>query len=91
MVRMSIQPQPCTNPNCHGQHAPAERAALAASAHPERQHDCLFFICSDCGASVELEDQRLEYLISEDAALIGFHPTRRVIEVEGTCTRCVAA
>ncbi len=67
------------------------RNAYVPCAHPERQHDCLFFICSNCGASVELEDQRLECLISEDAALIGFRPTRRVIEVEGTCTSCIAA
>ena len=165
MALLSIQPRPCTDSNCHGQHAPAERVALAMSlcsargaqltklrrqilellwesgrptgayeliealkqrdarpvgpptvyralgflmsqglvskiesrnayvpcAHPERRHDCLFFICSNCGASVELEDQRLECLISEDAAHIGFRPTRRVVEVEGTCSGCVAA
>ncbi|MEM7422326.1 MAG: Fur family transcriptional regulator [Pseudomonadota bacterium] len=165
MVLPSIQPRPCADPDCCGQHAPAERVALAASlcgargvqltelrrqvlellwesgrptgayeliealkqndarpvgpptvyraleflmsqglvakiesrnayvacAHPERRHDCLFFICSDCGASIELEDKRLERLISEDAALIGFRPTRRVVEVEGTCASCIAA
>ena len=162
---MAIRPRPCTDPNCRGQHAPAERVALAVSlcdargahltkarrqilellwesgrptgayeliealklrdsrpvgpptvyraleflmsqglvskiesrnayvpcTHPERQHACLFFICSHCGASVELEDQRLECLISENAALIGFRATRRVIEVEGTCAHCIAA
>ena len=65
--------------------------AYAPCAHPERRHDCLFFICSDCGVSVELEDKRLECLISENAALIGFRPARRVIEVEGVCARCTAA
>lgn len=165
MALQSIQPQPCTDSNCRGQHAPAERVALAMSlcsargvqltklrrqilellwqsgrptgaydliealrlrgsrpvgpptvyraleflmsqgfvskiesrnayvpcAHPERRHDCLFFICSTCGASVELEDQRLESLITEDAARIGFRAKRCVIEVEGTCTSCFAA
>ena len=67
------------------------RNAYVPCAHPERRHDCLFFICSDCGASVELEDQRLEGLISEVANLIGFRPTRRVIEVEGVCATCIAA
>ena len=67
------------------------RNAYVPCVHPERRHDCLFFICSNCGASVELEDQRLERLISENAALIGFRPTRRVIEVEGTCATCIAA
>ena len=66
------------------------RNAYVPCAHPERRHDCLFFICSNCGASVELEDQQLERLISENAARIGFRPTRRVIEVEGICARCIA-
>ena len=164
MALLSIQARPCADANCRGQHAPAERIALAMSlcsargaqltelrrqilellwesgrptgaydliealklrdsrpvgpptvyraleflmsqglvskiesrnayvpcAHPERQHGCLFFICSNCGSSIELEDQRLEYLISENAALIGFRPTRRVVEVEGTCESCIA-
>ena len=67
------------------------RNAYVPCIHPERQHDCLFFICSNCGASFEMEDARIERLISENATCIGFRPTRRVIEVEGTCTRCIAA
>ncbi len=165
MVPRPIQPQPCTDPDCRGQHAPAERVALAMSlcsargvrltelrrqilellwesgrptgayeliealklrdsravgpptvyrtleflmsqrlvskiesrnayvpcAHPERRHDCLFFICSDCGASAELEDLRVERLLAEDAAVLGYRVTRRVVEVEGTCASCIAA
>lgn len=58
--------------------------------HPERPHECLFYICVNCGASIELEDQRLEHLIAENTVLLGFSPTRRVVEVEGTCARCIA-
>ena len=164
-IPQSIQPQPCTDPDCRGQHVPAERVALAMSlcsergvrltelrrqilellwesgrptgayeliealrlrdsrsvgpptvyraleflmsqglvskiesrnayvpcAHPERRHDCLFFICSDCGASAELEDLRVEQLLAEDAAVLGYRVTRRVVEVEGTCASCIAA
>ena len=165
MAHLSLQAKPCADPNCQGQHAPAERIAMAMSlcdargaqltklrrtilellwesgrptgayelvealtirdcrpvapptiyralefliaqglvsriesrnayvacAHPERRQDSVFFICSNCGASVEVEDQRLEGLITEDAALIGFQARRRVIEIEGICTHCVAA
>lgn len=165
MTLLPIQPRPCADPKCRGQHAPAERVALAMSlcdargaqlttlrrrvlellwesgrptgayeliealklrdsrpvgpptvyraleflmsqglvskiesrnayvpcAHPERQHECLFFICSNCGASAELEDLRVKRLLTEDAAVLGFRVTRRVIEVEGTCPRCVEA
>lgn len=31
MVPAAIQPRPCTDHNCHGQHDPGERIALAAS------------------------------------------------------------
>lgn len=64
------------------------RNAYVPLTHPERYHDCLFFICINCGASAELEDQRLETLISEGAAQIGFQTQRRVVEVEGTCSNC---
>lgn len=165
MTLLSIQPRPCTDSNCRGQHAPAERVALAMSlcgargaqlttvrrqilellwesgrptgayeliealklrdsrpvgpptvyraleflmsqglvskiesrnayvprTHPERRHECLFFICSNCGASVEVEDPRVAQLLVEDAAILGFRVTRPVVEVEGTCASCIAA
>ena len=165
MIIPSIQPRPCADLNCRGQHGLAERLALAVSlcstrgakltklrrqilellwenerpagayeliealklrlyrpvapttvyraleflmseglvskiesrnayvpcAHPERQSDYLFFICSHCGSYFELEDPRLEGRISENAALIGFRPKRRVLEVEGVCANCIAA
>jgi Fur family zinc uptake transcriptional regulator len=69
----------------------ASRNAYVPCAHPERSNDRLFFICSGCGSSVELEDQRVERLLSENAALLGFLAARRVVEVEGTCARCTEA
>lgn len=165
MDSQTVQPSPCKDPDCNGQHAPAERVALAMSlcaargvrftklrrqvlellweqasptgayalikslelrqaraikppsvyralefliaqgfvtkiessnayvpcTHPERSHDCLFFICNDCGASAELEDPRVEKLLAEDAAELGFCVTRPVIELKGTCASCLAA
>ena len=67
------------------------RNAYVPFTHPERHQDCLFFICSTCRAVKELEDQRLENLISKNAAQIGFRTSRRVIEVEGTCAACTDA
>jgi Fur family zinc uptake transcriptional regulator len=164
MTFSSVQPQSCTDSNCDGQHAPAERLALAAAlcrergvqltalrrqvlellwesgqptgaygllealklkdsrsvgpptvyrtleflmsqklvakiesrnayvpcVHPERQHSCVFFLCTNCPYSAELEDPRIDQLLAEDAAVLGHRVTRRVIEVEGTCARCIA-
>jgi len=67
------------------------RNAYVPCAHPERRHDCLFFLCSNCGASAESEDPRIEALLAEDAAVVGYRVTRRVIEVEGTCASCNTA
>ena len=156
------RPQPCTDPDCRGHHAPGERVALATAicrergvqmtaqrkgvlellwasrgptsayelmealkrrdsravtpptvyraldflmaqgfvskieslnayvpcVHPERDHDCLFFICRDCRTSVEFENPRIAALLAEDAAGFGFVVTRRTVEVEGRCARC---
>jgi Fur family zinc uptake transcriptional regulator len=64
--------------------------AYIPCAHPERSHICLFFLCGGCGDSVELEDRRLERLITENATQLGFRAARHVVEVEGTCQRCLA-
>ena len=65
--------------------------AYVPCAHPERDHDCLFFICSRCRTSVELEDPRIRGLLAEDAAGLGFVDTRRTVEVQGMCARCAEA
>ena len=65
--------------------------AYVPCVHPERDHDCLFFICSDCRASVEVDDPRIGGLLAEDAAALGFVATRRTVEVEGRCAQCADA
>ena len=65
--------------------------AYIPCVHPERDHDCLFFICRGCQASVELEDPRIEGLLAEGAALVGLVATRRTVEVQGVCARCAEA
>ncbi len=65
--------------------------AYVPCVHPERDHDCLFFICSGCRVSVELEDPRIGGLLAEDAAVLGFVATRRMVEVQGMCARCAEA
>ena len=64
------------------------RNAYVPCAHPDHTHDCVFLICADCGASAELEDPRIEKLLAEDAASMGFHIVRQVVEVQGTCRSC---
>lgn len=67
------------------------RNAYIPCAHPERQHGCLLFICQNCGASDEIEDHRIESMLADDAAVLGYRVVRRVIEVEGVCPKCIEA
>ena len=98
MTLVSTEPRPCTDPGCRGQHAPAERVALAMSLCGARgaqltdlRRQVLELFWESGRPTVELEDRRLAGAISEDADLIGFRPTRRMIEVEGVCATCIAA
>ncbi|MEM9387656.1 MAG: Fur family transcriptional regulator [Pseudomonadota bacterium] len=67
------------------------RNTYTPCSHPERRHDSLFFICADCGAAAELDDQRIMRLLAEDAADLGYRVTKRVVEIQGTCGHCAAA
>ena len=63
--------------------------AYVPVSNPERRNDLVFFICSHCGSSQEIVDTRVERSVFENAALIGFLPLRRVLEVSGVCKHCV--
>ncbi|MEM7428254.1 MAG: Fur family transcriptional regulator [Pseudomonadota bacterium] len=67
------------------------RNSYVPCAHPERSHNCLFVICSHCGASDELEDARVEHLLAENAQAIGYRLERSVVEVQGICEECIAS
>jgi Fur family zinc uptake transcriptional regulator len=64
------------------------RNAFVACDHPDVRHQCMFFICRDCGATIELVDAKLDRILSQDAQAIGFTPDQRVVEVKGTCRAC---
>lgn len=65
------------------------RNAFVPCAHPERCHERIFLICGDCMVWVELEDQRFEQQLADEATHLGFRTTRRVVEVLGTCANCI--
>ena len=62
--------------------------AYIVCADPERTRRGLYFICDECGSSVEMEDPRIEALLAQDAAGLDFSVTRRVMEIQGTCKTC---
>lgn len=64
------------------------RNAYVACAHPEHAHACVFLVCDACGDAKEVENQKIEKLIGEDAKRLGFAIKRRVFEMSGLCAPC---
>lgn len=62
--------------------------AYLANAHPDCQHDCIFLVCDDCGATMHIDDDSVTEGVRAAARRAGFTPQRPVIEVRGTCADC---
>ncbi|MDB5397417.1 MAG: Fur family transcriptional regulator [Rhodospirillales bacterium] len=62
--------------------------AFVACTHADHAHDGQFLICSDCGRSEELEDERVSALLREQAETHGFTLTQQTIELKGRCKDC---
>lgn len=66
------------------------RSAYAPRPHPERPSAPLLYVCEDCGCYSELEDPKVERLLSKNADVLSFNMTHPIIEIEGTCANCTA-
>ena len=64
------------------------RNAYVACGRPEHHHACVFLVCEACGDATEIENSKVEELISEDAERLGFAVKRRVVEMSGLCAPC---
>jgi Fur family transcriptional regulator, zinc uptake regulator len=62
--------------------------AFVAAAHSASAISTIFFICNICGAAKQIQSPRLQRVIDEDAAILGFHVSKRVVELHGLCARC---
>jgi Fur family zinc uptake transcriptional regulator len=62
--------------------------AFVGCTHPEHPHASQFLICSDCGQVDELDSDAIAGDLRSVAQASGFHPTRPVVEVIGTCASC---
>jgi len=66
------------------------RNAYTLCRHPHENHDCLFFICRQCGAATEAPDNTVSQLLRKEAGKLGFGINRQILEVVGLCKRCAA-
>ncbi|WP_237214894.1 Fur family transcriptional regulator [Falsiroseomonas oryziterrae] len=64
-----------------------------AHAHCGHGHDHphQFLICSKCGATAEVCDDRVAAAVAEAARAAGFAPSRTTVEVEGLCAACAGS
>lgn len=60
-----------------------------SDAHHDH-HDAQFLICDKCGAVAEIEDPAVARALRRAAEKYGFHPSRAVVELDGTCAACAA-
>lgn len=63
--------------------------AYIANAHPGCQHDCIFLVCRHCREATHVDNDRVTGDVRAVAAQQGFHAERPVIEILGTCAKCV--
>ncbi len=56
--------------------------------HPQESHDCLFFICRQCGAATEAPDNKISRLLRKEAETLGFDVSRQILEIVGLCQEC---
>jgi len=67
------------------------RNAYILCRHPREEHDCLFFICRQCGTAIEAPDDKISRLLRTEATELGFGINKQVMEVIGLCKSCAAA
>ena len=62
--------------------------AFVGCHHPNEAHQVPFLICDVCAAAVEVCDERVSKLLSEQAKDRGFRPRAQTLEVHGVCADC---
>ncbi|MCH2190479.1 MAG: transcriptional repressor [Gammaproteobacteria bacterium] len=55
---------------------------------PGGQHQCQFYICSECHTVAETNNVNVSEALQTAADEIGFHSTAPVIEIHGVCKDC---
>jgi Fur family zinc uptake transcriptional regulator len=65
--------------------------AFVSCFHPEDRHQGQFLICERCGHVTEVAEGALSDELERVARDADFSPTRRVLEVYGTCSQCRCA
>ncbi len=64
--------------------------AYVACDHPGGMHQAIYFVCSCCGRTEEVESDSVLKALNKEAEQHHFRPLRPVIEIIGLCRHCTA-
>jgi Fur family transcriptional regulator, zinc uptake regulator len=64
--------------------------AYVSCHHPEEAHQVPFLICDVCASAIEICDDGVAALLTQQAREHGFKPRAQTLEVHGTCAGCAA-
>ena len=62
--------------------------AFIACTRSGHEHEGQFLICSECGRTEELTDERIASMLRDRAKSHGFKLMRQTIELKGLCANC---
>lgn len=65
--------------------------AYVGCHHPSVAHHVPFLICDVCESAIEICDERVAKLLSEQARSLGFQTRAQTLEVHGVCKKCGVA
>jgi Fur family transcriptional regulator, zinc uptake regulator len=64
------------------------RNAYVLCQHPHEHHDCMFFICRECGIATEASDSKVSRWLRKEAEELGFGINKQILEIIGLCQNC---
>jgi Fur family zinc uptake transcriptional regulator len=73
----------------HFIHRLETRNAYVSCFHPEASHSGQFLICEQCDRVTEINAPEMTQGVLKAAAEQGFQPSKEVVEVYGTCSKCI--
>lgn len=62
--------------------------AFVSCFHPGEDHQVPFLICDRCRNAIEVCDEQVAELITQQARGLGFRPQAQILEVHGICRDC---
>jgi len=69
-------------------HRLATNNTYLACAHPEKHHEGVFLVCSQCGNTQEVHTTGVMDSVKRNARVYGFNVEHAAVEVTGYCERC---